>query len=393
MKVLTNGIHIILWIFLLSFLSPANAQGIEFFKGSFDEALVESKSQGKLIFVDAYAEWCGPCKWMSNTVFKEEAVGAFYNKHFINMKIDMEKGEGPALARKYGVRAYPTFFFLDENGEVVAKAMGGRRTAQFLELGENALKKNDKSGEYARLYEEGNRSPDLLRKYAYALLSARKEHLKIANEYLETQEDLGSEVNLKAIFDFTTEADSRIFDLLIEHQVAIKAIKSEKEFFEKVEEACFSTVEKAATYKFENLLVEAKSKMKANYPDEAVVFNLKADMIYALGLSDESLYLKSAKKFLGKHVSDNAAEYHNKAQSILTTFSEHKKAMKMAEKWSEKAATMSGLSRYYLTYAKVLHANEKSESAFRIAKRARELALIENESTSDIDAFLRVVKP
>ena len=393
MKVITSSIHIIFWIFSLSFLTPANAQGIEFFKGSYDEALAESKSQGKLIFVDAYAEWCGPCKWMSNTVFKEEAVGDFYNKHFINMKIDMEKGEGPALARKYGVRAYPTFFFLDENGEVVAKAMGGRRTAQFLELGENALKKNDKSGEYALMYEEGNRSPDLLRKYAYALLSARKEHLKIANEYLETQEDLDSEVNLKAIFDFTTEADSRIFDLLIEHQVAIKKIKSEKEFFEKVEAACFSTVEKAATYKFENLLVEAKSKMKASYPEEAVVFNLKADMIYALGLSDESLYLKSAKKFLGKHANDNAAAYHNKAQDILTSFSEHKKAMKMAEKWSEKAATMSGLSRYYLTYAKVLYANEKSESAFRIAKRARELALIENESTNDIDAFLRIVKP
>lgn len=152
-----------------------NAQkGIEFFHGTFEEALEESKTQGKLIFVDAYAEWCGPCKRMAATVFKEESVGNYYNSNFINMKIDMEKGEGPALAKKYRVSAYPTFFFIDENGEIVATAKGGRQTEQFIELGENAMKKYDKSGDYTVKYEAGERSPELLRKYAYALLASKK---------------------------------------------------------------------------------------------------------------------------------------------------------------------------------------------------------------------------
>lgn len=392
MKILVKSINATFWILLLT-LTQVTAQGIEFFHGSYEEALEESKTQGKLIFVDAYAEWCGPCKRMAATVFKEEKVGEFYNQNFINMKIDMEKGEGPKLARKYGVRAYPTFFFLDEKGEIVAKATGGRQTKQFLQLGENALKKYDKSGEYAAKYEEGNRSPELLRKYAYALLAAKKEHLKIANEYIETQDDLTDDVNLNAIFDFTTEADSRIFDLLVEHKAAISKLKSEATVANKIENACLATARKAADYKFENLLNEAKSKMKANYPQKSKEFSLKADMIYGLGTTDAGLYMKACKKYLSKYAKNNAAEHHSKAQLMMTRFSDNAKAMKMAEKLSKKAAQNGGLAYQHLTYAKILYANGKSKAAMEVAQKARELAVKENKPTRSIDDFLRSVKP
>ncbi|MFK7947866.1 MAG: thioredoxin family protein [Saprospiraceae bacterium] len=392
MKTLIKSINATFWILLLT-LTQVTAQGIEFFHGSYEEALEESKSQGKLIFVDAYAEWCGPCKRMSATVFKDDKVGEFYNQNFINMKIDMEKGEGPKLARKYGVRAYPTLFFLDEKGTVVAKVTGGRQTKQFLQLGENALKKYDKSGEYAAKYEEGDRSPELLRKYGYALLAAKKEHLKIANEYFETQKDLTQAVNLNAIFDFTTEADSRIFDLLIKHKAAIGKLKSETVVFNKIESACLATARKAADYKFENLLEEAKLKMKANYPQKSKEFSLKADMIYGLGTTDAGLYMKACKKYLSKYAKNNATEHHNKAQLLIKRFSDDKNAMKMAEKWSKKAAENGGLAYQQLTYAKILYANGKSESALRAATKAKELAVKEKKPTQSIDNFLKSIKP
>ena len=40
-------------------------QGIEFFKGDYNAALEKAKQEGKMLFVDFYADWCGPCNgWL-----------------------------------------------------------------------------------------------------------------------------------------------------------------------------------------------------------------------------------------------------------------------------------------------------------------------------------------
>ena len=101
---------LIIILLAIAGISTIQAQGIEFFHGSWDEAIEEAKKQEKIIFVDAYAIWCGPCKRMAKNVFPDEKVGEFYNKHFINMKLDMERGEGLKFRKKYPVSAFPTLF-------------------------------------------------------------------------------------------------------------------------------------------------------------------------------------------------------------------------------------------------------------------------------------------
>ena len=116
-----------LLILLILGLSQTYSQGIEFFHGTWEEALEQAQIQDKVIFVDAYTTWCGPCKRMSKAVFPNEKVGAFYNQNFINMKIDMEKAPGRKFLQKYPVSAYPTLYFIDSDGEVVHKTTGGRQ--------------------------------------------------------------------------------------------------------------------------------------------------------------------------------------------------------------------------------------------------------------------------
>lgn len=97
---------LLLALLILLAPTPALAEGIEFFKGSFEEAKVQAEKDGKLVFVDCYASWCGPCKKMDKLVFTDSEVGEFFNKNFVSIRMDMEKGKGKALASNWKVR-YP----------------------------------------------------------------------------------------------------------------------------------------------------------------------------------------------------------------------------------------------------------------------------------------------
>ena len=190
------------FIFSLIILFAATslqAAGIDFFQGTWEEALEKAKKEDKLIFVDAYTTWCGPCKRMSKQVFTQNEVGEFYNKNFISMKIDMEKTPGRKFQRKYPVSAFPTLYYIDGDGEVAHVTKGGKSPEQFIQLGQMAMKKNDKSGDYETEYNEGKRDYDLVYNYVKALNKAGKPSLKIANEYIKSQKDLTTEENSRSM--------------------------------------------------------------------------------------------------------------------------------------------------------------------------------------------------
>lgn len=115
-------------------------KGIVFFEGTWKEALELAKKENKLIFLDAYASWCGPCKMMKYKVFPSSEAGEYFNQNFINVKMDMEKGEGPELAVKYGVNGYPSLYFIDYTGKVKKYSVGYHNVKQLIELGQAAAK-------------------------------------------------------------------------------------------------------------------------------------------------------------------------------------------------------------------------------------------------------------
>ena len=97
----------------LSIIAVSQNKDINFEHGTFAEIKAKAKKENKLIFVDAYTTWCGPCKQMAKTVFTNDAVADFYNFSFINAKIDMEKGEGIEIAKQYEVKCYPNLLFME----------------------------------------------------------------------------------------------------------------------------------------------------------------------------------------------------------------------------------------------------------------------------------------
>lgn len=86
--------------------------------------LQEASTNKKLIFVDIYTSWCGPCKWMDANVFIDEEVVKKFNKSYINYKVNGESFDGVNLCLKYRVDSYPTYLFLNAKGEVVHRLEG-----------------------------------------------------------------------------------------------------------------------------------------------------------------------------------------------------------------------------------------------------------------------------
>ncbi|SMC66457.1 thioredoxin family protein [Pedobacter nyackensis] len=141
-------------------LMGANAQNreISFKEADWKTQLATAKKENKIIFFDAYTSWCGPCKMMAKDVFTKDNVADLFNQTFLNVKYDMEKGEGPALKDKYEVSAYPTYLFINGDGEVVHKIVGSMSAPEFIAEAGKALKPETTTFGLAKKFNSGDHS-------------------------------------------------------------------------------------------------------------------------------------------------------------------------------------------------------------------------------------------
>jgi len=118
--------------------------GISFLENQWPAAREKAAAEHKYIFVDAYATWCGPCKLLKQTTFKDKGVVAFFNEHFINVSQDVEKGQGPELASGWKITGLPTLIIFDAAGQPVLESIGFLRPEDLLAFARQALEKGVK---------------------------------------------------------------------------------------------------------------------------------------------------------------------------------------------------------------------------------------------------------
>lgn len=99
---------------------------------TFKQALERAAAEEKLLFVDLYATWCGPCQQMTRVVFPQQEVGDYMNEHFVAVKYDIEKNpDGKELKRRYAVRSIPTYLVFDAGGRLVLTFGGALPADKF----------------------------------------------------------------------------------------------------------------------------------------------------------------------------------------------------------------------------------------------------------------------
>ncbi len=141
-NILLFGLGITLTLSMVSFTNyktetktvQNETSGMVFTEGTFAEICAKAKKEKKNIFFDAYASWCGPCKLLKRDVFTSKTAGDFFNKKFINVAMDMEKGEGAALAPAFQITAYPTLLILNPKGEIIGRTMGYQSAEKLIEF-------------------------------------------------------------------------------------------------------------------------------------------------------------------------------------------------------------------------------------------------------------------
>ena len=227
-------------IFLLFFVGYSlPAQGVLFEGLSWQDALTKAKAEDKLIFVDAYADWCGPCKQMDKDAFPDADLGNFYNQTFVNLKINVEKGEGWKFAEKYKVQALPTLFYINGDGQVVHKSLGMRSAVDLVLIGKEAIHPVANLKYFQDNYQARKNDPEFLKTYVILLKNLRAEGgVEMLDEYLRTQSDWNNEQTIPLIYEFVgLDLDDKKFKYMIDNKETFYQFVGEEEVDDRIKYA------------------------------------------------------------------------------------------------------------------------------------------------------------
>jgi thiol-disulfide isomerase/thioredoxin len=361
-------------------------KGIQFIHEQYTKALATAKSQNKLVFMDAYTTWCGPCKMMSKKVFPDSAVASFYNDKFVNLKLDMEKDEGLTAFQRYGIEGFPTLLFLNGDGDVVHKALGYQDVPEFLELGKAALAGDKTLGSYQMRYEKGENDPKFLKTYAEKLGEAYdNRRTELVNAYLKTQTNWQTPDNLEFIYRFTEGVESPLFGYLVKNAKAFEKRYTKDEIQLKIQDV-------AGSYLYNEKRVpsleKADSVLTMIYaePKERDRRMLNYRLMHARLSGDRPRYATAAITYLKKY-NDRVEELSETA----ATFYEHIDDPKMlgkALKWAKKSVKLEKRFLNQIVVAQLYDKLGKKSKAKKEAEKAIELAKTTGENYDEATDLL-----
>lgn len=382
----------ILFLFLslaLSATCMAQDLSVDFIDNKLEDALAKAASEDKIVFVDAYTTWCGPCKMMDRDVFSDQKVAEFFNENFVNLKLDMEKGDGNNFRRKYGVRGFPSFLFLNSAGTVVHRGLGYQPSEQFLQLGAAALDPKRQTASLAQEYDRGNRDPELLLKYANALFeSGDPKGAEVGAAYLETQEKWSSKENMAVVANLMKSFDDPYFKYVVEKRhLFISEFGTER-----IDAQLSSVIDNHVYSNSEDVdLDEVKTVYEQTFPTN------KAAKSYALFEVDyykqkgrEKLYAEKATEFLESYPAENWNTYNSMAWGFYEDVSDRKQ-LKKAVKWAKKSIALNANSFNTDTIAALYYKLGKRKPARKWAEQAIALAQANGMDYAETSQLLKKI--
>jgi len=214
-------------------------RSIQFIDKPWSEILAQAKAENKLVFLDAFASWCGPCKWMAANIFTNDSVADYFNSTFICVSLDMEKGEGITLRNKYQVRYFPTLLFINQDGEIVHQRVGAARNpSDYISMGAIALNPQENLQSYMKRYEAGEMSDAFIQAFLQHLAEAYIPVKTVLQKYFagKSEADLFSRPCWSIIVKHVDDMNAPQFEFLVKHEEEFSKLYGKDSVFNKISE-------------------------------------------------------------------------------------------------------------------------------------------------------------
>lgn len=371
----------------------AFAQGIKFEDTNFKTILAKAKKENKLVFIDAYASWCGPCKLMVKNVFPQKAVGDYYNSHFVNAKIDMEKGEGIDLAKKYNVKAFPTYLFVDGNGEVVHRTLGYVEENDFIQFAKDAGDPSKRIGTLKQRFENGEKDPEFLKNLAELTMYNDSEFAgRVMERYLngKTELDRG---DVQMLLTGAQNTDSPLYKMFQARKVEITKILPAEKYDAIDKNIKINSIFKKSynadtkTWNDSHFMTEAQKFLTK---DEAEKILKRAKAGRALKDKDIPTYEKLSLELY----KDTSAANSEELNSIAWNFFENvntKSSLEKAVTWAQESVKKNENYANTDTLANLYNKIGDKKNAKLWAEKSIELAKKEGQDSADTEKLLKTL--
>jgi thiol-disulfide isomerase/thioredoxin len=384
-------------VFLVACTFVQAQEAIQFKSVSFAEAKAEAKATGKLIFLDGYTSWCAPCKWMEGNVFNQTGVAQFYNTNFINTKFDCEVGEGIEIAKTYGIRSFPTYLFLDEEGTLVYRTQSRMEADRFLTEGKQALNKEFHIPSIQARFSAGEKDPTFLLRYITVMNAVNPKDAQRARAILDEQaseEFLKSPVGWEVIQQLAQNADDTYGKFFMENRDYYKTIASPGDYANKelqlLRYAMYGYLRTGNKEEFVKGLAYFEGN---NDPEKQVdVAMFKIEWIGAHGTEKEFInFSNELRKGLFKQEDERLSFIARRFSGKYATGKEPSpKVLKQCYVLAKQAVALNEMSYSNQgTFAEICITLKKKKEAVKAAEAARALAELETSKIIKIaDALL-----
>ena len=379
--------YTVVLIFLLQLLHARGNDSLYFHK-SMSTAIKEAKKTNKLIFVDAYATWCSPCKRMSQVTFTDQSVISFVNEHFVCVKLDMERGEGIKFAQLYDVAAYPTLLFTDFEGKMLHCDAGYKDAAMFLNVCRSALHPEERLSSLDEKFQLGQLAAGPLLRYIEKrtiLMNCSQD--KAVDAFLNLMPDWKQDSVLDFVMRYVVNPGSPGFLFLLENKALFSKKFGVQSVNGRIEHIVYEELTKG---NHRSGVAEMEKVINLVYPQNAERPLLKYKTTYYAAVGDAKAYMMAVEAYTKKYPPEDPSEWADLSNQ-LSRITDYKPYLKTAMIWTQEALKKEDNLECRMAMAFLYHSLGKRSKAKSTAKKALVWARENGESTFQAEQFLSTI--